>query len=329
LPLKPDEEFNYKGKYQEAIGSQDISQHIFSHNYFESVFHPLFYKFFQCKRLQCKGSIYCPMKHSEEERVAWEEEFSFNWKKDRSIYYPKKSQNFFEFSDVGSDESQYGKPLRWNNYGSQNKASKAYYNNKPQYNHRGQFNEKRQDYVSQKQYNPGPYEQFQQPQFFSGPQQVYATPSNSNYYNNSQFDCYSQNESAFWNGNRNFQNNGFTTFPAYLGVNQFPEYVNAPVNYKRMPTENSQKSTEGSNSPNQTLNSQNFFGSPIRSDYQVQDDESTNDFDSIFSSIKQFNGDFDSALTNTSTNSSETSLSRKGLSSENAKFIRSSHIEVK
>ena len=112
LPVKADEEFKYKGKYREPGLNEDGSDGTYSHNYFESVFHPLFYKFFDCKRLQCKGSIYCPMKHSEEERVAWEEEFSLCWKKDRSIYYPKKKKNSSDFSDGSFEDKLHGTYLK-------------------------------------------------------------------------------------------------------------------------------------------------------------------------------------------------------------------------
>ena len=91
LPNEYQDEFMYKGKY-ERIGEESPNPR-FSHNYFESVYHPLFYKFFQCRRTQCQGSIYCPMKHAEGECVAWEEEFSLNWKKDRSIYCPKRKRS--------------------------------------------------------------------------------------------------------------------------------------------------------------------------------------------------------------------------------------------
>ena len=50
------------------------------------------------------------MKHTEEERIAWEEEFSMNWRKDRSIYYPKKKKNYSDGSDTSLEEKQhYGK----------------------------------------------------------------------------------------------------------------------------------------------------------------------------------------------------------------------------
>jgi hypothetical protein len=107
LPEKPQEEFMYKGKYQEGVNEESMDAS-FSHNYFESVFHPLFYKFFDCKRVQCRGSIHCPMKHTEEERIAWEEEFSLNWRKDRSIYYPKK-KNYSDGSDTSIEEKHHGK----------------------------------------------------------------------------------------------------------------------------------------------------------------------------------------------------------------------------
>lgn len=135
LPSKPDEEFKYKGKYQEVTGEENLEDS-FSHNYFESVFHPLFYKFFECKRLQCRGSIFCPMKHSEEERVAWEEEFSLCWKKDRSIYYPKKKKNSSDFSEESiEDKSPYRQVrITGQNYNMNNGLNNARFNSQQQFN---------------------------------------------------------------------------------------------------------------------------------------------------------------------------------------------------
>ena len=108
IPEKPQEEFMYKGKYQEGLNEESLDAS-YSYNYFESVFHPLFYKFFDCKRSQCRGSIFCPMRHADEERIVWEEEFSLNWRKDRSIYYPKKKRGQYqtEFSENDINEKIY------------------------------------------------------------------------------------------------------------------------------------------------------------------------------------------------------------------------------
>lgn len=303
LPLKPDEEFTYKGKYQEGEGSQDGIQNAFSMNYFESVYHPLFYKFFNCKRLQCKGSIYCPMKHSEEEKVVWEEEFSLNWKKDRSIYYPKKNKSGFEFSGFAPEEEQYGKTHRYNNYSEQRNGLNSRYNGKPQY--KGNFNgmklqNKHRDFIPQKQFNQKSYG----PQYLPMGEQAYETPSQSGYYRG----AYSyENQFAFWHGNGDWSNtspanNGYTPLAGYYGSESVGYESAAPL------TKTSSKTLFGSI---ENLNqSQNYLGGPTRSNSQSQDDKCEDDFENIFSSINQISRDFECTLEDPF----ETPLGRKELS---------------
>ena len=137
FPEEPQEEFMYKGKYQEGISEENMNPG-YSHNYFESVYHPLFYKFFDCKRVQCRGSIYCPMKHADEERIAWEEEFSMNWRKDRSIYYPKKKKGTWELSDNNSQEDRMSRANK--NRSNAQKSRKGYNNSSSGYNNNNNQN---------------------------------------------------------------------------------------------------------------------------------------------------------------------------------------------
>jgi len=86
-----EEEFTYKANYYEE-GKRCSEKDKHSCNYFESMFHPLYYKMFRCKREYCNFSQFCPFFHSEEEKKTWDRTFSNFIRKDR-ISYVKDKQN--------------------------------------------------------------------------------------------------------------------------------------------------------------------------------------------------------------------------------------------
>jgi len=89
-----EEEFVYKANYYEEkrrFGDKDK----YSQNYFESMFHPLYYKMFKCKRHYCNSSKFCPFFHHEDEKRAWDNSFRKFVKKDRGSYV-KDKQKYYE-----------------------------------------------------------------------------------------------------------------------------------------------------------------------------------------------------------------------------------------
>lgn len=94
LAFNQEEDFSYKANYFEEGRSGDDKEK-YSQNYFESMFHPLYYKMFQCKRESCNSSQYCPFYHSEQEKKSWDEAFNTYLKKGR-ITYVKDKQKYYE-----------------------------------------------------------------------------------------------------------------------------------------------------------------------------------------------------------------------------------------
>jgi len=109
-----DEEFIYKANYYEEgkRGSTDKDKH--SQNYFESMFHPLYYKMFRCKRDYCNFSSCCPFYHSEEEKKTWDRVFSNFIRKDR-ISYVKDKQKYYETNKHHNNQSNSNTPTLPNN----------------------------------------------------------------------------------------------------------------------------------------------------------------------------------------------------------------------
>ena len=90
-----DDEFTYKANYFEDGKHDPMDKQRCSQNYFESMFHPLYYKMFRCKREYCNFSQCCPFYHSEEEKKTWDKVFSNFIRKDR-ISYVKDKQKYYE-----------------------------------------------------------------------------------------------------------------------------------------------------------------------------------------------------------------------------------------
>lgn len=343
LPLKPDEEFKYKGKYQEQNVGEDASESMYSHNYFESVYHPLFYKFFDCKRLQCKGSIYCPMKHSEEERVAWEEEFSLFWRKDRSIYYPKKKKNDSDVSEYGPGDGQFtpqSKSYRYNGYNQQGNFQSNRFNSQPmqqnQFNYygnnggnRGKYQQKPRDgyYQKDNRFNKHPYEQQPfYPQMYGQGMDIPAETKYQNSYspvlNNGQYfgDLNTGNLKLKQSNSTPVSydpvESQFTNFTGYSNYNQMYNYP--PMQYNSSPMMNKQASTPSK---------KNYLNSPIGVGFQDSDDDC--DFESIFSSNTQYSQSFTPTPTEGLEKKQLNPSNSKAFYPENGKSRQSNRIEVK
>jgi len=107
VPAVIDEEFVYKANY----GSGNAEREKHSLNYFESMFHPLYYKMFRCKREYCNFSHCCPFYHSEEEKKTWDKVFSNFIRKDR-ISYVKDKQKYYEHQSNPANRNAENRILR-------------------------------------------------------------------------------------------------------------------------------------------------------------------------------------------------------------------------
>jgi len=85
-----EKEFKYAGNFgdgkREAGGKS-----VFSQNFFESLYHPLYYKNFRCVRTKCDKSVLCPYNHSSEEKNIWATAFKNFFGKDREIFTKKRN----------------------------------------------------------------------------------------------------------------------------------------------------------------------------------------------------------------------------------------------
>ena len=93
---QPNEEFEYKANYfdeRRPTGSRDE----YSYNYFESMYHPLYYKMFRCRRARCNAHEFCPFFHNDEERITWDDLFSDFMGKNR-VSYVKDKEKYYENS---------------------------------------------------------------------------------------------------------------------------------------------------------------------------------------------------------------------------------------
>ena len=88
------EEFAYKANYFEE-GKNHTEKDKYSYNYFESMFHPLYYKMFRCKRTYCNSHRLCPFYHHEDEKKAWNNTFNTFVQKER-VNYVKDKQKYYD-----------------------------------------------------------------------------------------------------------------------------------------------------------------------------------------------------------------------------------------
>lgn len=87
-----EKEFKYAGNFADSKkGSPPNIKQDFSQNFFESLYHPLYYKNFSCVRTKCEKSIFCPYYHSNEEKAAWGVFFKDFFSKDREIFTKKRN----------------------------------------------------------------------------------------------------------------------------------------------------------------------------------------------------------------------------------------------
>ena len=91
------DEFLYKANYDRK--KEIVNNAVYSRNYFESIYHPIYYKLFKCKRVGCNKSYYCPFNHNNAEKILWDEIFQIYFLKKREMYTGK---NFnFPLKELG------------------------------------------------------------------------------------------------------------------------------------------------------------------------------------------------------------------------------------
>ena len=91
------DEFLYKANYDRK--KEILNNAKYSRNYFESIYHPIYYKLFKCKRVGCNKSYYCPFNHNNAEKILWDEVFQIYFLKKREMYTGK---NFnFPLKELG------------------------------------------------------------------------------------------------------------------------------------------------------------------------------------------------------------------------------------
>lgn len=103
LSLTNPEEFEYKANYFEE-GRTQTDKGKYSQNFFESMFHPMYYKMFRCKVQHQHSDQFCPFYHTEQERSVWDKRFSDFMRKDR-VTFVKDKQKYYE-NTVSSPESK-------------------------------------------------------------------------------------------------------------------------------------------------------------------------------------------------------------------------------
>jgi len=94
-PIKNTEIFTGEFEYQANYFKDSkcpLSKDRYSQNFFESLYHPLYYKQFACKREHCDKSMYCPYFHSEREKVEWEVIFEQKLKVNRKAFLSTKTR---------------------------------------------------------------------------------------------------------------------------------------------------------------------------------------------------------------------------------------------
>jgi hypothetical protein len=144
-----DDEFTYKANYYEE-GKRCSEKDKHSQNYFESMFHPLYYKMFRCKREYCNFSQFCPFFHSEEEKKTWDRTFSNFIRKDR-ISYVKDKQKYYEHNNNSNNVEN--KQAKSNNNDQANNKANNNSNNSP---HTPNLNNQRNNRTNRKPKTPNP-----------------------------------------------------------------------------------------------------------------------------------------------------------------------------
>lgn len=99
-----EDEFTYKANYLMDNKNGTLKEK-HSLNYFESMFHPIYYKMFQCKRKYCNFSPFCPAFHTEDEKKTWDNMFANFVRKDRVLYVRDK-QKYMDSNSSPCDHQQ-------------------------------------------------------------------------------------------------------------------------------------------------------------------------------------------------------------------------------
>jgi len=89
LTFGENDDFAYKANYAKT-GDTIAEIESCSKNFFESLFHPIFYKLFACKRKYCEGSYFCPYRHCDKEKAEWDEKFMRLTNKQRDLFLKEK-----------------------------------------------------------------------------------------------------------------------------------------------------------------------------------------------------------------------------------------------
>ena len=100
-----EKEFKYAGNF--GCGKKACGKSVYSLNFFESLYHPLYYKNFRCVRTKCEESVLCPYNHSSEEKNIWATTFKNFFEKDREIFTKKRN----------SEEEKHGRLFEKRNSG--------------------------------------------------------------------------------------------------------------------------------------------------------------------------------------------------------------------
>jgi len=130
ISIRVDEEFEYKANYFEE-GRSNAEREKYSLNYFESMFHPLYYKMFRCKREYCKSCQFCPFFHHEQEKKTWDKTFGSFIKKDR-ITYVKDKQKYYESTSNQYEQKSSGNSSPNKPYGPNDRQHPQKRNNRQQ-----------------------------------------------------------------------------------------------------------------------------------------------------------------------------------------------------
>ncbi len=101
LTFTENDDFTYKANYTKT-GDSMTEIEACSRNFFESLFHPIFYKLFPCKRKYCEGSYFCPFRHSDKEKNEWDERFMRLTNKQRDLFLKEKPFLMPSFYSNGS-----------------------------------------------------------------------------------------------------------------------------------------------------------------------------------------------------------------------------------
>ena len=115
IPFKFKDDFTYTANYNKFNDADNTGK--YSQNYFESMFHPMYYKLFKCKRNNCERSCFCPFIHSDLEKIIWDEIFKEFIFKSRDVLTKRK--------ELETRNNYYSKPKDFNPIQLQSEKTKV------------------------------------------------------------------------------------------------------------------------------------------------------------------------------------------------------------